>query len=358
MDTKMKKFGKRKVSIPDEIMFEIFSWLPVKSLMRFKCVSKLCNSLVFESGFVDMHRCHSMTRPGTKLFLHERKAFYWVEQEKGRNMSASLFQFTEPTNKSRMNCANGLFCVWQPSTVRSAVIFNPGTREVRSLPRPNKGTSCGNYLIGFEPQENKYKVFLSEKLSGYRQQWVLTLGIDESWRQTQSIFPSILYGKPGVCISGVIYQLFESAHKSAIAAVDVKSENFEIITLWNEFTWLCYYHLIEVKGKLAVVDCHMVKNSIDLWILEHSLKGKWKRHVIQFPSKWNYKVPGPISFCMSRDGKIVLIRNFNSSALCWCYDLNATRRRWRKIEIKGLPEETRIYGIYSYVETLDMLRVS
>ncbi|WMV07540.1 hypothetical protein MTR67_000925 [Solanum verrucosum] len=33
---------KMKFSIPDEIMFEIFSWLPVKLLMRFKCVSRLC----------------------------------------------------------------------------------------------------------------------------------------------------------------------------------------------------------------------------------------------------------------------------------------------------------------------------
>ncbi|XP_015160611.1 putative F-box protein At4g38870 [Solanum tuberosum] len=209
METKMKKFGRRKVSIPDEIMFEIFSWLPIKSLMRFKCASEFCNSLVSESHFSDIHRCHSMTRPGRNFFLHERKGFYSVEQEKGGNMSASLFQperFIESINKSSMNCANGLFCVWQPSIVRSAVIFNPGTREVRSLPLPNKGTSCGNYLIGFEPQENNYKVFYSEKPSGYGEQWILTLGIDESWRQiTQSIFPSLLYDKPSVCTSGVIY---------------------------------------------------------------------------------------------------------------------------------------------------------
>ncbi|XP_049372796.1 putative F-box protein At1g47790 [Solanum verrucosum] len=233
METKMKKFGRRKVSIPDEIMFEIFSWLPIQSLMRFKCASGFCNSLVSESHFSDIHRCHSMTRPGTNFFLHERKGFYSVEQEKGGNMSASLFQperFIESINKSRMNCANGLFCIWQPSIVRSAVIFNPGTREVRSLLLPNK-------------------------------------------------------------------------------AFDVKSENFEIITLWNESTWFYYYHLIEVKGKLAVVDCHMVSNSFDLWILEHSLERKWKRCVIQFPSNWNYKVPRPISSCMSRDGNIVLIRN-------------------------------------------------
>ncbi|KAG5629361.1 hypothetical protein H5410_001078 [Solanum commersonii] len=60
---------KMKFSIPDEIMFEIFSWLPVKSLMCFKCVSGLCNSLIFESD-----------------------------------------------------------CIWEPYSVRPVLIFNPSTR--------------------------------------------------------------------------------------------------------------------------------------------------------------------------------------------------------------------------------------
>ncbi|KAG5629392.1 hypothetical protein H5410_001109 [Solanum commersonii] len=213
-----------------------------------------------------------------------------------------------------MNCTNGLFCFWEPLSNQPAAILNPSTREVRFLPHPNKGTSCGDYLIGFEPQENMYKVFFFfEKLSGYIKQWVLTLGIDESWRKTQSIFPSLLYDKPSVCISGVIYQ-FDSAYKS-------------VITTFN--------------GKLAVVDCHMVNNSFDLLILEHILKREWKRRVIRFPSNWNYKVLRPIASCMSRDGKL-----YSSATLI-------QRRRWRKLEIKGLPEETLIYGIYSYVETLD-----
>ncbi|KAG5629438.1 hypothetical protein H5410_001155 [Solanum commersonii] len=167
------------------------------------------------------------------------------------------------------------------------------------LLHPNKVISFGDYLLGFEPQENKYKVFLSETQRG----------------ETQSIFSSLPYGKPSICINGVIHQ-FVRAHKCAIAAFDVKFEKLEIITLWNESYWVCAYQLIEVKGKLAVVDHHR------------------KRRIIQFPSKWNYRVPGPISSCTSRDGKIVFICNFKSGALCWCYDVIAMRRRWRKLEIK------------------------
>ena len=48
-------FGQREASISQESIFEIFSWLPSKSLMRFKCVSRLSNSIVSESDFVDIH---------------------------------------------------------------------------------------------------------------------------------------------------------------------------------------------------------------------------------------------------------------------------------------------------------------
>lgn len=170
------EFEKSEVSIPHEIIFEIFSWLPVKSLMRFKCVSGLCNSLIFESDFLHIHRCRSSR---TNFLLHDGIFFYAADLKEDENISASLLLTERLHTYSGLNCANGLFCVWEQYNGQPALIFNPSTREVRFLPDPNKGRSCGNYLIGFEPQENKYKVFLSEEKFGIKKRWVLTLGIDE-----------------------------------------------------------------------------------------------------------------------------------------------------------------------------------
>ncbi|WMV07577.1 hypothetical protein MTR67_000962 [Solanum verrucosum] len=309
------EFEKSEVSIPHEIIFEIFSWLPVKSLMRFKCVSGLCNSLIFESDFLHIHRCRSS---GTKFLLHKWNSFYAVDLKEDGNISTSLLLTERLPTYSGLNCANGLFCVWELYNGQPALIFNLSTREVRFLPNPNKG-------------------------------------IDESWRETQSIYPYLPYGKPSVCISGVIYQSVRSVvfgdQKCAIAAIDVKSEKVEIITLWIE-SYRQDYKLIEVKGKLAIVDYHRVK-SFDLWILEHSPTREWKRRNIPFPSKWNYEVSRPIPSITSRDGKIVFICEFKPKDLCWCYDVSARRRRWTKLEIEHLPEKTSIHRIYSYVEALD-----
>ena len=93
---------------------------------------------------------------------------------------------------------------------------------------------------------------------------------------SKSIFSCVPSTSPSVCISGVIYQfIYESVindYKSAIVAFDVKSENYEIIALWEEFG-LHYHELIEVKGKLAVIDYDyesMQSGYMDMWILEQT----------------------------------------------------------------------------------------
>ncbi|KAG5629447.1 hypothetical protein H5410_001164, partial [Solanum commersonii] len=149
------KLEKSEVSIPHEIIFEIFSWLPVKSLMHFKCVSGLCNSLIFESDFLHIHRCCSSR---TNFLLHDGIFFYAADLKEDENISASLLLTERLHTYSGLNCANSLLCVWEQYNGQPALILNPSTREVRFLPDPNKGRSCGNYLIGFEPQENTYKM--------------------------------------------------------------------------------------------------------------------------------------------------------------------------------------------------------
>ncbi|XP_059281437.1 putative F-box protein At1g32420 [Lycium ferocissimum] len=373
MEKKMNSSGSNP-SIPQEIIFEIFSWLPVKSLMRFKCVIKFFNSLVSGSDFTDSYRCRSMTHHGggTKLFFHEEKGFYMAEQKEDGKISVTLFQ-TEKLDGlhcysgSCLDCVNGLFCVWEPICVRRAAIFNPTTREVRFLPDLNKEVSWCNYSLGFESEEKKYKVLLSTEhvREGCRKIWVLTLGEDESWREIQSISPDIVYIMPSVCINGVIYRFVYWSSKAnirSIAAFDIKSEKFNIIALWNSSHYWAgddKPKLIEVKGNLAVTYSENWFNGyIHLRILEKIKKeDQWKSHIIRLPSIWNgrrlyihFSLIRIISLCKSSDGDILFIMNLKSGLLCLCYDV--TTENWREVEIKGLPQESFIRGGYNYVENL------
>lgn len=41
--------------LPDDLIVEILSWVPVKSLMRFRCVCKTWNFLIFQPTLVKLH---------------------------------------------------------------------------------------------------------------------------------------------------------------------------------------------------------------------------------------------------------------------------------------------------------------
>ncbi|TMW87336.1 hypothetical protein EJD97_020088 [Solanum chilense] len=346
-------------SIPQDIVVEILSWLPAKSLMRFKCVTKFFNSIIFDSDFTNIHKHRSLIRPdGTKFFLHGSD-FYCTSQN-----SASILQiesFDElPFHihiDTLLNCVNDLFLLWQPLSAQPATILNPSTREVRYLPNLIEGFSWCHYSLGFEPEENKYKV-LSTTIYDQNcciKNMVFTLGIDESWRETEHIPPLILC-KPGVCINGVIYR-FVFHRGLAIVAFDVKTENSKLIAL-KDVSHGWSYELIEVKGKLAVVEYEIRSyEKIHLFVFEQTRKGEeWKSYAIQFPSTWKYIQQEIILdvklSCTSCDGKILFITNLKSGTLCLCYDV--TRQSWRKLEIKGLRKNHFIIGICSYVERLVM----
>ncbi|KAF3635939.1 hypothetical protein FXO38_24413 [Capsicum annuum] len=250
-------------TIPEEIILEIFSWLPTKSLMRFKCVAKFCNSLVSASDYVDIHICHSMTRAGgTKLLLRGIGVYFTGEEKKDEKNSRA---FSE-----------------QP-----AAIFNPGTREVRVLPKLNDGFSLWYCSLGFEPEEKACKVLLTayHEKERYTKHRILTLGIDDSWREIKHPPYTRSFVKPGVCINGVIYT-FALHNGLAIAAFDVKTENCILITLWNNASHLRrHYELIDVKGKLAVMETRP-QGYIHMGVLGQTQKEEWESHSIHFPSVW------------------------------------------------------------------------
>ncbi|KAM3357005.1 hypothetical protein P3S68_023719 [Capsicum galapagoense] len=208
--------------------------------MRFRCVSRFFNSLVSKSDFVDIHQCRSMAREGaTKLLVRKSEGFYIMEQSE--NGKASRWNF-DNLHYDHVMYANGLFCVWNQD-VESVIICNPSTREVIRLSNLRKPPSSidfdpsYSYSLGYEPEENKYKILMTCDASlGPTRNWVFTLGIDESWREIESSlmvdFVPIFNGR--VCIDGVIYMF--DCKDNFIAAFNVKTENFRIIKLCDDLS--------------------------------------------------------------------------------------------------------------------------
>ncbi|XP_059441918.1 F-box/kelch-repeat protein At3g06240-like [Corylus avellana] len=182
-------------SLPNEVVTEILSRLPVKSVIRFRCVSKTWCSLISSPHFIATHLRRALSNPHypsisnlvLRHFDYRRKEdgslaailvhllSLGAEIEKRSLFIGDASDFRRDPSDSigspcLSNClkvigsCNGLFCLAQGIDL---VLFNPCIQKAISLPRPNIGCGgCGRFNscclhslgFGYDPKTDDYKV--------------------------------------------------------------------------------------------------------------------------------------------------------------------------------------------------------
>ena len=120
--------------LPKEMELEILQRLPVKSLIRFRCVSKSWNSLITSSAFINSHLTRSLSLPSNsyKLIVRHCLDNSYVNYFKlidDNNDSFDQIQNIEPPRWSRriqhfslIGSANGLFSLFEQDCY---ILWNP-----------------------------------------------------------------------------------------------------------------------------------------------------------------------------------------------------------------------------------------
>ncbi|KAK7295241.1 hypothetical protein RJT34_18146 [Clitoria ternatea] len=162
-------------SLPWEVVEEILSWLPVKSLIRFRCVCKSWNSLVSDPNFVKMHLHKRSLR--NLQFTYGR----FIDQRKHLSVCTLLENPSSiipiPTNHQQrqwqvsdivIGCCNGLVCLLSQrcnlNDSRSDLItnlfnvqfWNPATRTI-SQKSPFMRATTYNVGFGYDASRDTYK---------------------------------------------------------------------------------------------------------------------------------------------------------------------------------------------------------
>lgn len=170
-----------KSSILQELVFEIFSWLPTKSLMHFKCSFKIYSSLVLKSAFMDAHHFRSIIHTiEKKFFIWQNKIFYTTgEKKEGKASRLHIENFSENRLYDHIMCVSGLFfCLMK--YVECVAICNSNIKVVTYLLRLKVFAKIGYpryfFAMGFDQDEKRYKVLIIVK----EYSWVFTLGTDKS----------------------------------------------------------------------------------------------------------------------------------------------------------------------------------
>ncbi|CAK9141465.1 unnamed protein product [Ilex paraguariensis] len=158
-------------NLPHEIIVEILSRLPVKSLLRFRCVSKSWCSLISSTQFAKTHLDVSSRN---KDYANCRLIFSSVRPHfdlKSCSLHCLLYEPSVNAIEMDYPMKNPHHAVWIVGSVNGLVciaieedsifLWNPSTRESKKLPNLGIKLKYGCYIIygfGYDEISDDYKV--------------------------------------------------------------------------------------------------------------------------------------------------------------------------------------------------------
>jgi F-box interacting protein len=173
-------------TLPNEVVAEILSRLPVKSVIKFRCVSKTWCTLISSPHFIATHLRRALSNPEypSNLVFHH----FDYPLKKDRSAAIRIHQLSldpetqerslvtqesdvrgDPADFIEFRCShdcmmvigssNGLFCLTRGFD--SYILCNPCIQKVISIPHPNiglRGLETQTNGSGYCPKTDDYKV--------------------------------------------------------------------------------------------------------------------------------------------------------------------------------------------------------
>ncbi|TXG64924.1 hypothetical protein EZV62_011918 [Acer yangbiense] len=278
---------------PPDLIIDILSYLPIRSLYRFKCVSKSWSILIIQPRFVKLHLARNRRQ---KFLLFNDASLCHVDPE------TSLLQ-QEPTSSYRpriswvFESSDGLFCTKMSNPPdHDFFIYNPSTREYKKIPYMESEESFimkfnNLYGFGYVESMDDYKFV---KIDIERRIVQIFSLRNNSWKTIKCDFPFNginrqlcwpLHWEYGVPLNGAIHWVvdyYDREHNSPqIVAFDLVKEKFKIfpslVQVFRKFKWF-----------MVLRDCLCIINREEIfWIMEkYGVKESWTKHAIQNKCSW------------------------------------------------------------------------
>ncbi|KAI9196426.1 hypothetical protein LWI28_023826 [Acer negundo] len=270
-----------------ELIVDILSRLPVKSLCRFRCVSKSWLALINNPRFVKMHLAQTHRR----RLVVSAESLYSVDIETISSNDDNIASVEIDFPRSKLNhevdsllcigSCNGLLCVLtEPNDL---VVFNPCTNECKQIPDFRSRIVYeppSLHGFGYAESIDDYKFVKIEHPGKFVDVYSLR---KDSWTSIQNNlhFVDKCYMQ-GIPLNGAIHWMVNKLEDSSlIAAFDLVEEKFKTlpppdILLDND----CIYTLGLLRGNLCLVTEKRDQRN-QLWIMkEYAVKSSWTRIVI------------------------------------------------------------------------------
>ncbi|RDX74206.1 F-box/kelch-repeat protein, partial [Mucuna pruriens] len=320
--------------LPDELIIEILLRVSVRSLLQFKCVSKLWNTLISDPKFAKDHFRVSIADPN---MAHQRLVSSgFIGPSKIRSFSTQLLFQNSPTPAqshcfpTNANCrilgsCHGLLCLYDFRN-GYVTLWNPSTRlQSERLP------ICGSFTyhgFGYDHLNDKYKLLLA--LKGDTVTKIYTFGpnsftVIENFPR-QETYP---LGWQGKFLKGTLNWISKRKRGDpwVILSLDLGTETYgEILLPDGDCKYICKPVLDVLRNCLSVCFFDPIEIHWVLWLMkDYGVRDSWTKLTI-IPCHLNHFYQ---PLCISEDGVVLLTTNCSELVL---YNSNDGRFDYLKIK--------------------------
>ncbi|CAG7907706.1 unnamed protein product [Brassica rapa] len=369
---------RNSLTLPVEVVTEIFLRLPLKSIATCRCVCKLWSSVLRSQGFTDSFLTKSCARPRLLFACHNHNETHFLLSSQLNHPKHNSYVVAtnhiarSPRYYKLFGCTNGFFCYGAKQGRNKAVIVtvicNPSTGQSLTLPRLNSKERyrVENYL-GYDPVAKVFKVL---SVFDGKEHHVLTLGTKKlSWRVVECCIPHCSSSK-WISISGVLYYIAaeprSSSGESMVVCFDLGTEKFSSVKLLGGFSKALPLSatMINYNGRLALLmssedTCYVFRTCkrFKLWVLRDAAKHEWSKRVYVLPPSWNDLVTGPMYIAGMVGTKEIVFSPHCQIVPSYVIYFNVKSKTIRKVGIQGMEafQGEMINTYLNYVENVELL---
>ncbi|GMJ01872.1 hypothetical protein like AT3G06240 [Hibiscus trionum] len=280
--------------VPEDIIVGILSRQPVKSLCRFKCVSKVWRNLISGSQFVKLQLNQSINSNRLTYVLYiwldfpRRLELDYESLVSGHEVKAradeSWFGLTLLFwNRRVLGSCNGLLCVaFAPPT--TIALVNPSTRESKMIyscygPQNDQNSLAGGF--GYDALHDDYKVV---KIN-HRMGSICVYSLKNSAWSCIRVFPHEIIGD-SVHLNGVIHWItcYDSEAAPCITAFQLTKQEFSRrIPTPRSHDGFLPVQLYAMGGNLCIGGYRLRQFLYEFWVMEiYGVEESWKRIGLTF----------------------------------------------------------------------------
>ncbi|KAI9070450.1 hypothetical protein K1719_047587 [Acacia pycnantha] len=282
--------------LPEEIMEEILTRLPVKYLIRFKSVAKSWRVQIGNPSFIARQfELYDSVTENSRLRLifrlHKKPCISLISDQEPIDIEVPFPEKDDVSFIFVYGPCNGIFCLYalyggDKAGTFSLILWNPGTREVKVLPASHnhsKDIDCIIFGFGIDPVTKDYKVVRFGNLTFEGREHppveVYNLSTD-SWRTVDTVVPAYIRGFPRcrAYLNGFYHWICVDFNDRGILFFDFSKELFGRIQLHPEIAHVLESIVAVIDEKLAcvVAPYNMIYYGFEIWVMnEYGVESSW-----------------------------------------------------------------------------------